>query len=72
MNNEVTEWPASGDVYYWVRSDTGDICQAEYIPGKASTEFRESIGNIFRSRADAKLAIIKLQAKIADRRVALK
>lgn len=71
MKNE-TEWPVNGDTYYWIRSDTGDICESEYIVGNPSTEFRVSIGNIFRSREDAKKAIARLQAKVADRKVALK
>lgn len=71
MHNE-TEWPVNGDTYYWVRSDTGDICQSKYILGDLSTEFRESIGNMFRSKEDAKKAIVRQQAKVVDRKVALK
>ncbi|MBO7720122.1 hypothetical protein J6S35_00585 [Candidatus Saccharibacteria bacterium] len=26
-------WPQNGDVYYWVRSDIGDICESEWVDG---------------------------------------
>lgn len=69
---EETSWPVEGDVYYWIRSDTGDICKSVYCGRKPSTRFRESIGNIFRSVADAERAVAALQAKAQDRKVALK
>lgn len=63
-NNE--KWPVNGDVYYWVRSDIGDICKSQWVDGISHHEFKRSIGNIFRSIADARLAIAKQQAKAAD------
>ena len=60
-------WPQNGDIYFWVRSDIGDICMSEWADGVRKHEFKKSIGNIFRTRADAKEAILKQQAKAEDR-----
>lgn len=60
-------WPQNGDIYYWVRSDIGDICMSEWADGVQKHEFKKSIGNIFRTRADAKEAILRQQAKVEDR-----
>lgn len=65
-------WPQSGDVFYWARSDTGDICEGMWIDQSPSCQFRKSIGNVFRSRADAKEAIARQQAKETDRKIAEK
>lgn len=70
--DESTSWPAEGDTFYWIRSDTGDICESTYIHRKASVRFRESIGNMYRSIADAEEAVAILQAKEQDRRRAMK
>lgn len=63
-------WPQNGDVYYWVRSDIGDICQSEWVDGLKKHEFKKSIGNIFRTRADAQIAIVRQQALVGDREIA--
>lgn len=54
-------WPQNGDCFYWVRSDTGDICAGMWIKESPSCRFRQSIGNIFRSKEDAKKAIARQQ-----------
>ena len=64
------EWPQNGDVYYWIRSDIGDVCKSEWTDGLRRHEFRASIGNIFRTERDARAAIAKLQAKEGERRIA--
>ena len=68
ITNEL--WPQNGDIYYWVRSDIGDICMSEWADGVHKHEFKKSIGNVFRTRAEAKAAIVRQQAKIMDRSVA--
>ena len=50
---EESEFPTDGDVFYWVRSDTGDICESRWCSNSQSCLFRRSIGNIFKSRGDA-------------------
>ena len=60
-------WPQNGDVYYWVRSDIGDICESEWVDGLKKHEFKKSIGNIFRSKADAAAAVIRQRARVEDR-----
>ena len=63
-------WPQNGDVYYWVRSDIGDICQSEWVDGLKKHEFKKSIGNVFRTRNDAQIAIVRQQALVGDREIA--
>ena len=65
-------WPQNGDVYYWVRSDIGDICQSEWVDGLKKHEFKKSIGNVFRTRNDAQIAIVRQQARVADKEAANK
>lgn len=50
---ENSEWPQNGDVFYWVRSDTGDICESRWNENSQSCKFRLMIGNVFRSQTDA-------------------
>ena len=69
-SNEI--WPQNGDVYYWVRSDIGDICQSEWVDGLKKHEFKKSIGNVFRTRNDAQIAIVRQQARVADKEAANK
>ena len=64
------EWPQNGDKFYWVRSDTGTVCEGMWIDGLQSCEFRRSIGIVFRSRETAKSAIRMQQAKQEDRLIA--
>ena len=63
-------WPQNGDVYYWVRSDIGDICESEWVDGLKKHEFKKSIGNVFRTRNDAQIAIVRQQALVGDRKIA--
>ena len=65
-------WPQNGDVYYWVRSDIGDICESEWVDGLKKHEFKKSIGNVFRTRNDAQIAIVRQQARVADKEAANK
>ena len=69
-SNEI--WPQNGDVYYWVRSDIGDICESEWVDGLKKHEFKKSIGNVFRTRNDAQIAIVRQQARVADKEAANK
>ena len=62
------ERPNNGETYYWVRSDTGDICKSEWIDGVSHHEFKWSIGNVCHSFADARAAKIEAMAKVEDRR----
>lgn len=54
-----SEWPQNGDVFYWVRSDTGDICQSRWNENSQSCQFRRHIGNVFRSQVDARSAKLR-------------
>lgn len=65
-------WPQNGDVYFWVRSDIGGICMSEWADNVSHHEFRKSIGNIFRTKHDAEIAIVRQQARVADKEVAKK
>ena len=65
---ETRTWPQNGDKYYWVRSDIGDICESVWVDGLDKHEFRWSIGNIFRTVAEARLAIATQQQKTEDKR----
>jgi hypothetical protein len=67
---DFTNWPQNGDVYFWVRSDIGDICMSEWSDGVPYHEFRKSIGNVFRTRNDAQIAIVRQQAIVGDREMA--
>lgn len=60
-------WPQNGDCFYWVRSDTGDVCEGMWLSNSASCQFRQSIGNVFHSRTDAKEAVWRQQARQNDR-----
>lgn len=66
-----SEWPKNGDTFYWVRSDTGDICEGMWIKESQSCYFRASIGNVFRSRQDARIAISRQQAMAETKKEAL-
>lgn len=55
-------WPKNGNVYYWVRSDIGQICKSKWNEKVPYHEFRLSIGNVFRTRTEARKAIVKQQA----------
>lgn len=68
--DDLSTWPHNGDVYFWVRSDIGDICMSEWADGVKKHEFKRSIGNIFRTRSDAQAAIVRQQARVMDRSVA--
>ena len=57
-----SDFPKNGDIYYWVRSDIGDVCKSEWSDGLRRHEFRRSIGNIFRSERDALAAVARQQA----------
>lgn len=50
-------WPLDGDVYFWVRSDIGMICQSEWADDGPYHQFRKDTGNCFRTRNDAYEAI---------------
>lgn len=47
------KWPQNGDVFFWVRSDTGDICQSEWNEENQYHQFRRATGNMFRTRSAA-------------------
>ena len=61
-------WPLNGDVYFWVRSDIGDICQSEWADDVAYHHFRKDTGNCFRTRADARKAILDVEAFVRSRK----
>lgn len=63
------DFPKNGDKFYWVRSDTGDVCESTWIDGSSSCYFRKSIGNIFRSRTTAREAIARQQLKTEDKQI---
>lgn len=67
MENEM--WPQCGDAFYWVRSDTGDVCEGMWLDNSPSCQFRKSIGNVFRSKSDAKAAIYRQQAKETNKEI---
>ena len=67
-----SKWPANGDVFYWVRSDTGDICESKWCENSMSCKFRASIGNVFRSRIDAEYAMRSQIQRTIDKLEALK
>ena len=65
-------WPQNGDVFYWVRSDTGDICESKWNENSQSCKFREQIGNVFRSQVDARNAKMRQIERNLDAMEALK
>ena len=67
-----SEWPQNGDVFYWVRSDTGDICQSRWNENSQSCRFRRHIGNVFRSQVDARSAKLRQIERTVDIEEALK
>lgn len=69
---EHRDWPKNGDIYYWVRSDIGDICKSAWIDNARKHEFRWSIGNVFRTENDARNALAEVQHNIERKRRALK
>ena len=66
------EFPRNGDKYYWVSTNTGDVCKSTWLDGVDVSEFRRSIGNVFRTRFDAMEAVLRQQAMQQDREVAQK
>ena len=70
LTKDYTVWPQNGDAYFWVRSDIGDICMSEWADDVPYHEFRKSIGNVFPTRASAREAIVRQQARVMDRSVA--
>lgn len=69
---ENSEWPQNGDTFYWVRSDTGDICESKFYENSQSCRFRRQIGNIFRSQLDAQNAKMRQIERVIDKEVAQK
>lgn len=65
---EERDWPKNGDLYYWVRSDIGDICKSRWIDGVKMHEFRWSIGNVFHTENEARMLLAEWQHGIEDRR----
>ena len=61
-------FPQNGDIFYWVRSDIGDVCKGIWLENSHSCKFRASIGNVFRSKGEAIEAIARQQAKEDDRK----
>lgn len=60
--------PKNGDVYYWVRSDIGQVCKSEWASDAKHHEFRWSIGNVFCTRSDAERAIVAQQEYFKNKR----
>ena len=60
VNNNV--WPQDGDVYFWVRSDIGQICSSEWSDDGPYHQFRKDTGNCFRTRAEAREAIEEVKS----------
>lgn len=63
------EFPMNGDKFYWVRSDTGDVCESIWLDNSDSCKFRQSIGNVFRSKVSARECIARQQARFEERRI---
>lgn len=61
-----SEWPQNGDVFYWVRSDTGDICESRWNENSQSCRLRWNIGNVFRSQLDARDAKMRQIDRMLD------
>ena len=65
---EERDWPKNGDLYYWVRSDIGDICKSNWVDGVKMHEFRWSIGNVFHTENEARITLAEWQHGIEARR----
>ena len=61
-----TPWPQDGDIYFWVRSDIGQICKSEWNESKNHL-FRKSTGNCFRTRTEAQDAISREIAYVTSK-----
>lgn len=61
------KWPKNGDEYFWIRSDIGDICKSQWADDVPYHKFRLQIGNVFRTRDDAKRALAEYIKQIKRR-----
>ena len=61
------DWLGDGSTYYWVRSDIGQICKSKWEDKVPHHHFRLSIGNVFRTRKQAKEAILEQQRWFKNR-----
>ena len=68
VQQSTNAWPLNGDVYFWVRSDIGAICQSEWADDVAHHHFRKDTGNCFRTRADARKAIEDVETFVRCRK----
>ena len=60
-------WPTNGEIYYWVRSDIGQICRSVWNDGISNAVFRKNTGNCFKTRSEAVAAIARVKAWTEDR-----
>lgn len=61
-------FPQDGDIYYWVRSDIGQICKSEWNDSHNHL-FRKSTGNCFRTKAEAEDAISRVIAYMMGKEI---
>lgn len=66
------EWPQPGNTYYWVSTNNGVICESVWRDYDEYCQFRKSVGDIFRTKLEARTAIKDWQARAADRAEALR
>lgn len=69
MENE--SFPQNGDTYYWISSNTGEICRSSWAGRNPYCQFRLSTGNVFGSWESAQAALISWQHQVEDKRRAL-
>lgn len=70
MENE--DFPQNGDIYYWVSTNTGEICKSVWKSHNPYCQFRARTGNVFKSWEAAQAALAEHQNRVEDKRRALK
>lgn len=66
-NDKDVSWLGDGSIYYWVRSDIGQICKSKWDSKVPHHHFRMSIGNVFRTRRQAEQAIAHQKELVKNR-----
>lgn len=67
-----TEMPKDGETYYWVSTNTGEICKSIWKSRNQFCIFRWSVGLVFRTWDSAHFALSDIQHDVENKRRALK
>lgn len=71
MDNEL-EWLEDGATYYWISTNTGEICKSIWKHRNQFCQFRLSIGDVFRTWDAAHFYLADLQHNVEEKRRASK